>query len=210
MAQYQTDTGNNYNLEATPAEGTSFRLAKIDKKLYPDIMVANEDNYQEIKAPPYYTNSSQLPVDYTDDVFEVLDLQDDLQTKYTGGTVVHLFIGEEIDNIESVKALVRQICETYRMPYFTISPTFSICPNHGYMAGHIEKCDKCGAETEIYSRIVGYIRPIQQWNPGKRAEFNDRITYKMAKAKKGAKKEDIAEEVVSEGLAPAVEQAALV
>lgn len=193
IAKYQEETGNNYNLEATPAEGTSFRLAKIDKELYPDIMVANEDSYQEFKIAPYYTNSSHIPVDYTDDIFEVLDLQDDLQTKYTGGTVVHLFIGEEITNIRTVKALVKQVCETYRLPYFTITPTFSICPNHGYIAGRVDKCEKCGAENEVYSRIVGYIRPVQQWNPGKNAEFQDRKTYKMkvrAKANREAEEEE--------------------
>jgi len=211
MAQYQIETGNNYNLEATPAEGTSFRLAKIDKELYPDIMVANEDNYQEEKAAPYYTNSSQLPVDFTDDVFEVLDLQDDLQTKYTGGTVVHLFIGEEIDDTNSVKALVKNICENYHLPYFTISPTFSICPNHGYSAGRVDKCEKCGADTEVYSRIVGYIRPIQQWNHGKRAEFDDRKTYKMTTGKKVEEEEKEEEAAIQAPLVEVeIEQAALV
>ena len=209
MAQYQTDTGNNYNLEATPAEGTSFRLAKIDKELYPDIMVANEDNYQEEKVAPYYTNSSQLPVDFSDDLFEVLDLQDDLQTKYTGGTVVHLFIGEEISDTNSVKALVRNICENYHMPYFTLTPTFSVCPNHGYFAGRVDKCKKCGADTEVYSRIVGYIRPIQQWNKGKRAEFEDRQTYKMVNGKKVIVEEEEEVVAVQEPLV-GVEQAALV
>lgn len=214
MATYQQETGNNYNLEATPAEGTSFRLAKKDKELYPEIMVANEDNYQEATVSPYYTNSSQLPVDYTDDVFEVLDLQDDLQTKYTGGTVVHLFIGEEIKDISTVKQMVKQICETYKMPYFTMSPTFSICPNHGYMPGRVDKCNKCGAVTEVYSRIVGYIRPIQQWNPGKRAEFDDRKTYKM-EIKSGGKTAEKAGVILGEELeaapeAPLTEQAVLV
>ena len=143
-------------------------MAKIDKELYPDIMVANEDNYQESKTAPYYTNSSHLPVDYTDDIFEVLDLQDDLQTKYTGGNSCYLFIGEEITDVNSIKSLVRTICEKYHLPYFTITPTFSVCPNHGYMAGRVDQCKKCGADTEVYSRIVGYIRPIQQWNQGKR------------------------------------------
>ena len=180
MAKYQEETGNNYNLEATPAEGTSYRLARIDKEKYPEIMVANEDAYQENNAAPYYTNSSHTPVDYTDDMFETLDLQDDLQTKYTGGTVVHLFIGEEIKDINAVKAMVKQICENYRLPYFTLTPTFSVCPNHGYIAGEVKKCDKCDSPTEIYSRIVGYIRPVQQWNAGKAAEFSDRKTYKFA------------------------------
>lgn len=183
MVGYQEETGNNYNLEATPGEGTSFRLAKIDKETFPEIMVANEDDFQESKLSPYYTNSSHLPVDYTDDMFEVLDMQDDLQTKYTGGTVVHLFVGEEISDIQTVKNLVRKICEQYRMPYFTITPTFSVCPNHGYIAGKVMVCQKCGAENEVYSRIVGYIRPIQQWNAGKRAEFDDRLTYKMGDVK---------------------------
>ncbi len=201
---YQQETGNNYNLEATPAEGTSFRLAKIDKEMFPDIMVANEDNYQESKVSPYYTNSSHLPVDYTEDMFEVLDLQDDLQTKYTGGTVVHLFIGEEIKDIKTVKSLVKKICEDYKMPYFTISPTFSICPNCGYIAGKEMVCKKCGADNEVYSRIVGYIRPIQQWNAGKRTEFDDRKTYKMnSKPKKEI-------EEIAPNAQPALEQVALV
>ena len=215
LSTYQNETGNNYNLEATPAEGTSYRLAKIDKEMYPEIMVANEDTYQESKASPYYTNSSQLPVDYTDDMFEVLDLQDDLQTKYTGGTVVHLFIGEEIKDISTVKAMVKQICETYQMPYFTFSPTFSVCPKDGYMPGRVDKCKKCGAETEVYSRIVGYIRPIQQWNPGKRAEFEDRKTYKLkaSEIKKAPSKTVALAEEESGVLAsesPIAEQAALV
>lgn len=179
MAQYQQETGNYYNLEATPAEGTSFRLALMDKERYPEIMVANEEAYQENNASPYYTNSSHVPVDYTDDIFELLDLQDDLQTKYTGGTVIHLFVGEEITDIGAVKKLVRTICENYHLPYFTITPTFSVCPNHGYIAGKVEVCAKCGSANEIWSRIVGYIRPIQQWNSGKRAEFDDRNTYKV-------------------------------
>ena len=182
MTKYQEETGNYYNLEATPAEGTSFRLALKDKDRYPEIMVANESAYQETKTAPYYTNSSHIPVDYTDDVFELLDLQDDLQTKYTGGTVIHLFVGEEIKDIEAVKALVRTVCNNYHLPYFTLTPTFSICPNHGYAAGKVELCEKCGAQNEIYSRIVGYIRPIQQWNAGKRAEFDDRNAYKFAEA----------------------------
>lgn len=179
IAKYQEETGNNYNLEATPAEGTSHRLARLDKQKYPNIMVANEDQYEEAKAPVYYTNSSQLPVDYTSDIFEVLDLQDDLQTKYTGGTVVHLFVGEEINDIESLKHLIKTVCANYHLPYFTISPTFSVCPNDGYMAGRVDKCQKCGSDNEVYARIVGYIRPVQQWNDGKRAEFDDRTTVKI-------------------------------
>lgn len=208
ISAYQEETGNNYNLEATPAEGTSFRLAKIDKEAFPEIMVANEDSWEEEKLAPYYTNSSQIPVDYTDDMFEVLDLQDDLQTKYTGGTVVHLFVGEEISDINTVKALVRKICSTYRLPYFTISPTFSVCPSHGYIPGRADECAKCGKATEVYSRIVGYIRPIQQWNAGKRAEFDDRKTFDMKlKSEKIASKEEFVEAL--ENVVP-VEQAALV
>ncbi|OQA02498.1 MAG: anaerobic ribonucleoside triphosphate reductase [bacterium ADurb.Bin400] len=147
-------------------------------------MVANEYEYRESNAAPYYTNSSHLPVDYTDDVFELMDLQDDLQTKYTGGTVVHLFIGEEIKDVAAMKSLVKNVCENYRLPYFTITPTFSVCPKDGYMAGKVEKCKKCGSETEVYSRIVGYIRPVKQWNPGKRSEFSDRETYSIDKSLK--------------------------
>jgi len=179
MYKYQEETGNMYNLEATPAEGTSYRLALKDKDMYPEIMVANEDAYQENQAAPYYTNSSHIPVDYTDDVFELLDLQDNLQAKYTGGTVIHLFVGEEITDIESVKALVKTVCSNYKLPYFTLTPTFSICPNDGYIAGKVETCAKCGAENEVYSRIVGYIRPVKQWNNGKKAEWSDRNTYSL-------------------------------
>ncbi len=184
LVKYQNDTGNLYNLEATPGEGTTYRFAKLDKERYPDIMVANEYEYRESNAAPYYTNSSYLPVDYTDDVFELMDLQDDLQTKYTGGTVVHLFIGEEIKDVAAMKSLVKNVCENYRLPYFTITPTFSVCPKDGYMAGKVEKCKKCGSETEVYSRIVGYIRPVKQWNPGKRSEFSDRETYSIDKSLK--------------------------
>ena len=184
---YQAETGNYYNLEATPAEGTSYRLALKDKQIYPEIMVANEDAISESsEVAPYYTNSSHLPVDFTDDLFETLDLQDDLQTKYTGGTVVHLFVGEEITDTTAVKNLVRTVCENYHLPYFTVTPTFSICPNHGYIAGKVMTCEKCGATNEVYSRIVGYIRPIQQWNSGKRSEFDDRTTYKFVDGKEKA------------------------
>jgi ribonucleoside-triphosphate reductase len=180
ISKYQAETGNNYNLEATPAEGTAYRLAKLDKKIFPKIIVANESDYEENESPPYYTNSTQLPVNYSDDVFEVLDLQNDLQAEYTGGTVVHLYIGEEISDLEAMKNLIKSVCNNYKLPYFTISPTFSVCPNHGYIPGKIEKC-KCGSECEIYARIVGYIRPIKQWNEGKRAEFDDRVTLNLNK-----------------------------
>ena len=160
IVEFQKETGNNYNLEATPGEGTSYRLAKCDKSKY-----------------SYYTNSTQLPVNYTDDIFEVLDHQDDLQTKYTGGTVVHIYAGERIQNIETMKNLVKKICNNYRLPYFTFSPTFSTCPNHGYVAGEHFTCPECGADCEVYSRVVGYIRPVTQWNKGKRKEFCDRKTF---------------------------------
>jgi anaerobic ribonucleoside-triphosphate reductase len=188
MQEYQEETGNFYNLEATPAEGTGYRLAKKDKEKYPDIYVANEDQVQENQQQPFYTNSSHIPVDYTDDMFELLDLQDGLQVKYTGGTVVHLFVGEEITDLNAVKSLVKTICEKYHLPYFTITPTFSICPNDGYVAGKVTTCEKCGAENDVYSRIVGYIRPVRQWNVGKKAEFSNRQTYHIAKPAEETKK----------------------
>lgn len=179
IQKYQQETGNNYNLEATPAEGTSYRLAKLDKENLIDIKCANDEEYYSQNAEPYYSNSTQLPVNYTDDIFELLDHQDDLQTKYTGGTVVHIFAGERISNIAVMKNLVRKVCENYHLPYFTFSPTFSICPNHGYVKGEHETCPDCGEECEIYSRIVGYIRPVKQWNKGKKAEFKNRKTFNI-------------------------------
>ena len=161
IVEFQKQTGNNYNLEATPGEGTSYRLAKLDKN----------HKYK------YFTNSTQLPVDYTDDIFEVLDHQDELQTKYTGGTVVHIFAGERITNLETMKNLVKKVCNNYKLPYFTFSPTFSTCPNHGYVAGEHFKCPDCGADCEVYSRIVGYIRPVSQWNKGKQTEFHNRTNF---------------------------------
>jgi ribonucleoside-triphosphate reductase len=172
LLEYQAETGNNFNLEATPAEGTSFSLARIDKAKYPDIISANENG-----GPPFYTNSTQLPVNYTDDIFEALDLQDEIQVKYTGGTVFHTFIGERIAEPEAAKVLVRKICETYHMPYFTLTPTFSVCPDHGYIRGEVEACPDCNTATDIYSRVVGYLRPVKQWNKGKQAEFGLRQTY---------------------------------
>ena len=177
---YQESTGNNYNLEATPAEGTTYRLAKMDKENYPEIKCANEEMYSH-GAEPYYTNSTQLPVNYTDDIFEALDHQDDLQTKYTGGTVVHIFGGERISDIQTMKNLVRKVCENYRLPYFTFSPTFSVCPNHGYLKGEHAACPDCGDECEIYSRVVGFYRPVSQWNKGKKSEFGDRKTFSLNK-----------------------------
>ena len=164
IIEFQKETGNNYNLEATPGEGTSYRLAKCDRNKY-----------------PYYTNSTQLPVNYTDDIFEVLDHQDALQTKYTGGTVVHIYAGERIYDLNTVKNLVKKICSNYKLPYFTFSPTFSTCPNHGYVAGEHFTCPECGADCEVYSRVVGYIRPVNQWNKGKQIEFSDRKTFSIQK-----------------------------
>ena len=174
LVAFQEETSNNYNLEATPAEGTTYRLAQLDVQRFPNIKLAYEGD------KPFYTNSSQLPVNFSDDLFETLDLQDMIQTKYTGGTVLHLFAGERVTNTKTIKNLVRKICENYRLPYFTFSPTFSICKNHGYITGEHFTCPICGAETEVYSRVVGYLRPVQQWNDGKRAEFDLRKTFKFA------------------------------
>ena len=183
LVEFQKETGNNYNLEATPGEGTSYRLAKKDKDRFPRMVFANSHLYingngrKKNNFEPFYTNSSQLPVDFTDDIFEALDLQDGLQVKYTGGTTVHIFVGEEINDPRSVKKLARRICENYRLPYFTLTPTFSVCPEHGYLAGKNEQCPRCKAECEVYSRIVGYLRPVKQWNVGKKEEFKLRKTY---------------------------------
>ncbi len=178
LIKYQEETGNLYNLEATPAEGTSYRLAKLDKVKYSDIITAGEKEF-------YYTNSSQLPVGFTNDVFEALDLQDELQSKYTGGTVFHSFLGERISQPETIKVLLKKIFAKYRLPYLTFTPTFSICPNHGYLAGEHFTCPKCLIEQpcEVYSRIVGYIRPVQQWHPGKQEEFKDRRVFKVRESK---------------------------
>lgn len=175
LITYQESTGNLYNLEATPAEGTSFRQAKSDREKYPDIITAGT------KKVPYYTNSTHLPVNYTDDVFEALDHQDKLQCAYTGGTVFHLFAGEKMNDTESVKKLIKTIFEKYHLPYITFTPTFSICPSHGYIAGEHFTCPKCTIEQpcEVYSRIVGYIRPVQQFNSGKQQEFKERKEYKI-------------------------------
>ncbi|MBN2414221.1 ribonucleoside triphosphate reductase [bacterium] len=175
----QIETGNLYNLEATPAEGTSYSLARLDKAKFPDIVCANEHAYRS-GAEPYYTNSTQLPVEFSDDIFDVLDKQDPLQTLYTGGTVQHIFIGERLPNSASVKLLIKKITDTYHLPYFTITPTFSICPEHGYIDGESAYCPECGRATEIYSRIVGYLRPVSQWNVGKQSEFRARIPFKLA------------------------------
>ncbi len=178
LADYQEETGHLWNLEATPAEGASYRLALLDKRLFPDILVANEEDVREKGADPYYTNSTQLPVGLTDDVFLALKLQDPLQTKYTGGTVLHIWLGERAEPV-AVRALIRTVVENFQLPYFTITPTFSICPNHGYISGEHFQCPECGAQTEVYSRVVGYLRPVDQWNKGKRSEFADRKTFKV-------------------------------
>ncbi|MBN1829390.1 MAG: ribonucleoside triphosphate reductase [Deltaproteobacteria bacterium] len=182
LLEFQEETGNNYNLEATPAEGTSYSLARIDKKKFPDIICSGNGNGNGGPAATdkvYYTNSTQLPVNYTDDVFEALDIQDDIQRRYTGGTVFHIFAGERIHDSSSVKALVKRICEMYRLPYFTFSPTFSICQNHGYLTGAQENCPSCRQPCEVFSRVVGYLRPVMQWNKGKQEEFHMRKVFRI-------------------------------
>jgi len=179
LVEYQKETGNNYNLEATPAEGTTYRLAQLDKASFPDRAHFANGIGAEVKCP-FYTNSSHLPVNYTDDLFELMDLQDNLQTKYTGGTVIHFFLGERMDDPQTLKKLVKTICENYKLPYFTFSPSFSICKNHGYIVGEHPECPKCGETTEVYSRVVGFLRPVSQWNKGKQAEFEMREHYDNA------------------------------
>ena len=179
LVEYQKETGNNYNLEATPAEGTTYRLAQLDKSSFPDRAHFANGIGADVKCP-FYTNSSHLPVNYTDDLFELMDLQDNLQTKYTGGTVIHFFLGERMDDPQTLKKLVKTICENYKLPYFTFSPSFSICKNHGYIVGEHPECPKCGEATEVYSRVVGFLRPVSQWNKGKQAEFEMREHYDNA------------------------------
>ncbi|MEM1563619.1 MAG: ribonucleoside triphosphate reductase [Candidatus Bathyarchaeia archaeon] len=179
LADFQEETGNIYNLEATPAEGASYRLARIDKRKYPDIIVANE-RYLAKGAEPFYTNSSQLPVDHEADLFEALEHQDRLQTLYTGGTVFHIYLGERLYSWRAAAELVRKVAWNFRLPYFTLTPTFSICPTHGYLSGEHKQCPKCGASCEVYSRVVGYLRPVDQWNDGKQAEFTIRKTFEKA------------------------------
>ncbi len=179
LSDYQEKYGDLYNLEATPAESTSFRLAKHDKKHYPDIITAakTEDD------TPYYTNSSHLPVGYTEDIFTALDIQDELQTLYTSGTVFHAFLGEKLPSWKAAANLVRKIAENYRLPYYTLSPTYSVCKNHGYIAGEEYHCPECGSRTEVYSRITGYYRPVQNWNDGKSQEYKDRLVYNIETSK---------------------------
>jgi len=176
LVKYQKETGNIYNIEATPAEATAYRLALKDKSRYPEIITAGA------KETPYYTNSSQLPVNYTDDIFEALKLQDELQCAYTGGTVLHLFLGERLISGETVKKLLRKIFKNFKLPYITFTPTFSICPSHGYLSGEHFYCPKCITKQpcEVYSRIVGYLRPVSQWNLGKQEEFKERTTFKIS------------------------------
>lgn len=176
LADFQEETGSIYNLEATPAEGTSYRLARIDKRKYPDILAANERTLKQ-GAEPFYTNSSQLPVDYEGDLFDALEHQDRLQPLYTGGTVFHIFLGERLHSWKSAVDLVRRVAWNSHLPYFTLTPTFSICPTHGYVAGEHKQCPTCGARCEVYSRVVGYLRPVDQWNDGKQAEFAVRKTF---------------------------------
>ncbi len=179
LIDFQKETEIMFNLEATPAEGTSYRLARIDKKKHPDIIVANEKNVAT-GAAPFYTNSSQLPVDYEVDLFEALEHQDKLQTLYTGGTVFHIFLGERLHSWKAAAELIRKVSWGSRLPYFTLTPTFSICPTHGYMTGEHKQCPTCGDRCEVYSRVVGYLRPVDQWNDGKQAEFAIRHTFEKS------------------------------
>ncbi len=174
LSSYQEQYGDLYNLEATPAESTTYRFAKHDKEQYPDIITAAQGD-----GTPYYTNSSHLPVGYTEDIFEALDIQDELQTLYTSGTVFHAFLGEKLPSWKAAAALVRKIAENYKLPYYTMSPTYSICRNHGYISGEQYTCPECGEATEVYSRITGYYRPVQNWNDGKAQEFKDRKVYDL-------------------------------
>lgn len=176
LVEFQQETGNNYNLEATPAEGTTYRLAQIDKQDFPETAHFANGAGKAVEHP-FYTNSTHLPVNYTDDLFELLELQDTLQTKYTGGTVIHFFLGERMADAMTLKSLVKKICTNYRLPYFTFSPSFSVCKNHGYVAGEHRTCEQCGGVCEVYSRVVGFLRPVEQWNRGKQAEFAMRETY---------------------------------
>lgn len=173
LSDYQEEYGDLYNLEATPAESTTYRFAKHDKEQFPDIITANEH------GTPYYTNSSHLPVGYTDDIFSALDIQDELQTRYTSGTVFHAFLGEKLPSWKAAANLVRKIAENYKLPYYTMSPTYSVCAEHGYLDGEQFICPHCGKKTEVYSRITGYYRPIQNWNDGKAQEFKDRKVYEI-------------------------------
>ena len=174
LSDYQEEYGDLYNLEATPAESTTYRLAKHDRKNWPAIKTAGKQG-----DTPYYTNSSHLPVEYTTDIFDALDIQDELQTLYTSGTVFHAFLGEKLPDWKAAANLVKTIADNYKLPYYTLSPTYSICKEHGYLSGEQNVCPKCGAPTEIYSRITGYYRPVQNWNDGKLQEYANRTEYNL-------------------------------
>lgn len=190
IREFQRETGNLYNLEATPAESTAYRFGKLDKELYPDIITAGGDI-------PYLTNSTHLPVNYTDDAIEAIEHQNDIQPLYTGGTIFHTFMGERMSDGESCKMLVKKIAFNTMIPYFTITPTFSVCRNHGYIKGEQPRCPECGSETEIYSRIVGYFRPVKNWNAGKKEEFRERLEYEESKTLSHSFKSEIAPKVIS-------------
>ena len=194
LSDYQEKYGDLFNLEATPAESTTYRFAKHDKEAYPDIITAN------MNGTPYYTNSSHLPVGYTEDVFSALDIQDELQTLYTSGTVFHAFLGEKLPDWKAAANLVRKIAENYKLPYYTMSPTYSVCKNHGYLVGEQTVCPHCGESTEVYSRITGYYRPVQNWNDGKAQEYKDRLVYNIGRSNLThlGPKEEIAKEVMEE------------
>ena len=176
LSDYQEMYGDLYNLEATPAESTTYRFAMHDKEQFPDIITAN------MNGKPYYTNSSHLPVGYTEDIFSALDIQDDLQTLYTSGTVFHAFLGEKLPDWKAAANLVRKIAENYKLPYYTMSPTYSVCKDHGYLTGEQFTCPICGQKTEVYSRITGYYRPVQNWNDGKAQEYKDRMVYNIGRS----------------------------
>jgi ribonucleoside-triphosphate reductase (formate) len=177
LADYQEETGSIYNLEATPAEGTSYRLARIDRKRYRDIIFANHKQVVNEHAEPFYTNSSQLPVDFSGDLFDALEHQETLQSLYTGGTVFHIFLGERLHSWKAAAELIKKVAWNSKLPYFTLTPTFSVCPTHGYTSGEHKTCPVCGSTCEVYSRVVGYLRPVDQWNDGKQAEFAMRKTF---------------------------------
>ena len=198
LSDYQEQYGNLYNLEATPAESTSYRLAKHDKELYPDIITAGRAG-----ETPYYTNSSHLPVGYTDDIYEALDIQDELQTLYTSGTVFHAFLGEKLPDWKAAANLVRKIAENYRLPYYTLSPTYSVCRNHGYLSGEQFTCPHCGETTEVYSRITGYYRPVQNWNDGKAQEYKERRLYCVETSREPGSR--VADPTAEQTLAPVTE-----
>ena len=204
LSDYQEKYGDLYNLEATPAESTTYRFAKHDKERYPDIITANEN------GTPYYTNSSHLPVGYTEDIFSALEIQDELQTRYTSGTVFHAFLGEKLSTWQAAAALVRKIAENHKLPYYTMSPTYSVCSEHGYLIGEQYTCPLCGKKAEVYSRITGYYRPVQNWNDGKTQEYKDRKVYNIENStlKKAAPAKE--EAVCKAEEAPAAQETAAV